>query len=1765
MDHHAILAKYSPWLSFAFVVFSAMPLCQEAAAQATGGRYPWQEYNEYARASEIVAPLKSELFGDQISLYDVSTEFSIVDVDLPGNSALPVQLRRRLRVESKKEMEFFGGFGEWDIEVPYLYGVFTATWKWNESGNGSVGRCSDPWYPKISDYYDLSEIWSGNSLHLPGEGDRQMLYVGKNQLALPQDGNTYHWTARDFMSFSCKQGVANGGGEGFVLVTPQGTRYTFDVMIEKSAGRINKHGTLVPRSKVFLAASKVEDRFGNWVEYRYSGTRLNEIAANDGRLIQLHYSGANISAVTANGRTWKYSYIGNTDNNYPYSKDRLAEVMQPDGRSWKYNYSGTLAPQYTALDFSGGELRLCPSAPYPKTPFTLQAVHPSGAVGTFEFELSRHRRTGVLTSSCVRERTHEAWRLVTPNYFEVYSLKKKTITGPGLEAQQWRYTAQNPAGARVNVMDLPCATCEKEKTVNVFQPDGTRLTYHFGTLFYYNDGRLLGVDTFDAQGTMVRSETYDYVEDAEMAAHPFPWTYGDSFGGSADATSAFIRPKKETVIWQDGETYVNSVTAFDSLARPAQIAKSNTLNYGRYDQAEQILYHDNRVRWVLGQVQRVQQLMPQSIEVSRVEFDAADLPARTYEFGRLVKSVTYSANGTPSTVADALGHTTVAANWKRGSPQSISYPDGSSETAVVDDNGWMTSITGRNSAITSYRYDAMGRLTRILWPSADTVAWNDTAIDFAPVAGGEYGVPAGHWRQTVSTGDSRKVTYFDALWQPLVTETFDAANRGTTLSQTLKRFDTMGRLRFESYPTRSLTSVDQSLPGNSISYDALGRQVLQQQDSELGLLSSRTEYLQGGQVRSTNARNYSTTTSFMAWDQPATDLAVQISLPEGAFVDIERDSFGLPQSIRRRDAGSSKAITRRYAYNNQKQLCKSIEPETGATVMSYDAAGNLAWSAGGLALGDAGNCNLSEASKAPGRINRSYDAMSRLSTLRFPDGNGDQQWQYWPSGAVRQITTQNDGVLATNLYQYNKRGLIISESLGQAGGEVLSLGYGYSGNGHLASHQYPHGESIAYAPNALGQPTQAGAYATQVVYYPNGAMSSFRYGNGLLHTLQQNVRGLPERSVDASSAVRALDDSYDYDSHGNVLAISDGLADGKGNRDMSYDGQDRLVSANSSIFGMARYGYDVLDNLTAVQVAGRSQGYLYDASNRLTNVVSKQDGATVIGLAYDLQGNLALKNGQRFDFDYGNRLRQALGQERYRYDGHGRRIQSTDLARGDIMSFYDSEGVLRFQRNARDAKAINYIHLNGSLVARLNSPSQPSSPLVTLPGYATNGAFTVQWTQVKGASRYELAERTSGEWRVVYEGKALSLKVVDRARAQYSYRARTCNAAGCSDWGPAASIFVELPPTQPAAISVPALGIAGNYEVSWSAPAPKAVGETSYVLEEAVSGGAWRQVYRGPEMRQIFSGRPAGTYGYRVQACNPYGCSAYLAGGSVRAVYPPKVPVLADAGERLSGSYAITWSAIPGATSYRLDESFNAGAWTRAYEGSSVMASLSGRQTGQYRYRVQACGEGGCSASSAVMSVSVTVAPPVAPIVSAPAKASSGTYAVSWSSIASTNTYQLYERQPGGDLGHIHSTAAMNFTVSGRWTGRWGYAVQACNRAGCGPISREVLVDVLLPPSVPAFTTGLRTINYGVRTTAYSCYINWGAVPSAERYEVRNETGVVASLAASVLGLSTKQQTGFPKSLDCSAQLQIQACNAAGCSGWSPVWNQKLKEVDSRI
>ncbi|MEG3193761.1 hypothetical protein SNE32_16185, partial [Lysobacter sp. D1-1-M9] len=147
-----------------------------------------------------------------------------------------------------------------------------------------------------------------------------------------------------------------------------------------------------------------------------------------------------------------------------------------------------------------------------------------------------------------------------------------------------------------------------------------------------------------------------------------------------------------------------------------------------------------------------------------------------------------------------------------------------------------------NGIVTKYQYDALGRLKLIDYPDGDTVAWTSTSRTFSHV-GGVYGLPA-HWRMWERTGAGYKLTHYDALLRPVVTETYDSADPANTRSIVVNRYDAVGRLAFQSYPVRSLgVWTDASLAGTTTSYDALDRVKAVTQSSELGDLSTTTSYL----------------------------------------------------------------------------------------------------------------------------------------------------------------------------------------------------------------------------------------------------------------------------------------------------------------------------------------------------------------------------------------------------------------------------------------------------------------------------------------------------------------------------------------------------------------------------------------------------------------------------------------------------------------------------------------------------------------------------------------------------------------------------------------------------------------------------------------------------------------------------------------------------------------------------------------------------------
>ncbi len=512
-----------------------------------------------------------------------------------------------------------------------------------------------------------------------------------------------------------------------------------------------------------------------------------------------------------------------------------------------------------------------------------------------------------------------------------------------------------------------------------------------------------------------------------------------------------------------------------------------------------------------------------------------------------------------------------------------------------------------------------------------------------------------------------------------MTRTWDAANEAGTRRVKQFRYDANGRKTFESYSLRDVALVTTVVDGTTTGYEALGRPVSQVQASELGPLTTTTEYLSGFQRRTTNPRGHATTHTFQAFDAPSEDVITGIAAPAGVNVAISRDVFGKASAITR--SGGGKSATRSYAYDGFQRLCRTVEPETGATLQAYfGASTNVAWRASGLPSTTA--CGASVA--AGQMVNFTYDTRNRLWITTYGDGSPGTNRTYTADGLPLQVWTAN----SSWTYSYNNRRKLEREVL-SFGGVNRSLTWGVDAYGNVASLTYPDDAAVNYAANALGEPTQVSGYASAVTHFPDGTVAGYTLANGVVHSVTQNLRGLPATWRDAG----VVQDAYGYDANGNVLSIVD-QQEGVSTRSMGYDALDRLSAANG-VWGTGAFTYDALDNLLTSAVGARS---LSHNINAVTHRLDSLSGSLSLAMGYDANGNITQRGAQAFVFDIGNRLLSATGKATYTYDGHGRRLQA-DYADGSWkLQVYGQGGKLLFGQHSSQGNT-RHVYLGDKLIA----------------------------------------------------------------------------------------------------------------------------------------------------------------------------------------------------------------------------------------------------------------------------------------------------------------------------------------------------------------------------------------------------------------------------------------------------------------------------------
>lgn len=594
---------------------------------------PQQEYDKYIDKHRTIQALDSSLFGEQINLRDGGVQFKVVDAELPGNGPT-IRIVRTFRLRpSNRFVETTGtSLAGWMLEVPRMKTItnyttgsqWNSVYGWQVPGTDKNARCTNlaapsPIIPGQDRYWDPHEWWSGYQVVDDLGNEQELLRVGNGY----PEVQGYKAVSSGNWRFSCipLQAGSSELGEGFLGTAPDGTRYWFDHLVYTSADTMTKPmggtpmmqaeqmddeeqasdtagtagtaeateaSTMAPaqdvlyRRHAMLLVTRVEDRFGNWLTYQYSGAGLTRIDASDGRVLQIQGTSPTTTVSLGSStvqRTWSY---------LPSLSGAPSTVTLPDGSKWTYDFdalTSALMPS-TGTYMTG----LC-ALNTTNTGSTVQgmATSPSGVTGTFMFMLRRFGRSYVLRECMDPDGDGQGFAMMPADWF-AYALTQRSFSGPGIVPQTWTYT-YSPANAS---WSQDCASgCADEVWADVTDPEGVRQRTVFSNRSDETENLMLREETYDAANVLARTIRHDYATSpASSASSPYAWPkfIGEDLQMRTNrARSERWAPTKKRQIEQQQRTFTWEVPStcdangtgtgtspcFDKFARPTKVVKSS--------------------------------------------------------------------------------------------------------------------------------------------------------------------------------------------------------------------------------------------------------------------------------------------------------------------------------------------------------------------------------------------------------------------------------------------------------------------------------------------------------------------------------------------------------------------------------------------------------------------------------------------------------------------------------------------------------------------------------------------------------------------------------------------------------------------------------------------------------------------------------------------------------------------------------------------------------------------------------------------------------------------------------------------------------------------------------------------------------------------------------------------------------------------------------------------------------------------------------------
>ncbi|MDO6428808.1 RHS repeat-associated core domain-containing protein [Thalassotalea sp. 1_MG-2023] len=1365
---------------------------------------------------------KNRTTGAELSPATGGVTFAVTDISIPGNSSIPVELKRWVPQSDIR----VGGFDSpaslfpsvswsWDIPVVKMnYMGSHAALHPDIVVNGTVEQmvggvptgknCSETVAERVfvsnrenSHNIEHYTYWEGKQLHIPGKTTEKFLEQETDEGAIQQVTKSNYVVEQCFT-------IADSNEEGMIVKAPDGTKYTF--------GKVKKYFTGAPAPMPdsplttytkLLMVTQIEDRFGNTVDYKYySHGHLKSISGSDGRSIEIDYTRHTFkartyyladTATTGSGKTWTYHYTDyQPQANLSIYRKQLTSVTLPDNTTWQYDlnlkriaFSATNNLRVSNYDLHGGGNipGYCEPIETSNNPnnagsdFTTSVTNPDGLTVDYSFSLVYNGRSDVSPEPYSKSGSGPigGWRHYLARNLNCnvsFALVKKEVTGQGIDKQTWSYaysentgtytvTSYNDAQTGSTVISEPSHSSglpavvnnnkQHYRTVMVTKPKGRSIYYIDRKFQSPTEGEIVAEDHMNTTGTLLLKRIeYTKSKSTFVGRHWFiPSTAPSAMLPNSlneNQLQYRVNQTRRKVTMYDGNStsiYYVDQSDFDELGFNEITHEHNNFN-SKDLYTKQEYFHD-KTNWVLGLPTKKFTSATSSFDtipdVEIVYHSASNtdlysnwhLPYEYKSFGTWLRryedyitaenylgsvgakgkvgKILYNElikDGNGDTVAGSY-RDQIYSGYKRGKAQTISVPGRYTDTGrmnfsrTINSDGWITSVTDLNGNNAAYSYNQVGLLSKIDLPSP----WYDYKISWSQVAGQPI-------TRTVErchlTGEScagqvvfRSTAQLDAFYRVVNEHNKDVLNNLNTYQKF--EFDESHNQIFASY----VVSTANTTSGIHHQYDDLNRLVGTTHD---GGGTVTTSYLSKNRIsvtdagknteNNTNAR-HTTTTTYLAYGSPAYKQATLIVAPEGvaSTTTINVNLYGNITSIKQEDTANNVALTEYRAYDEQQNLCQIKRADVGTTVMSNSVLGEIQWQAQGQTSTSNTSCNTS--AEMGTKVSFIYDNLGAQRSISYQDGTPTKYYTLDPGGNIKQISQSG----YSQKYSYNSLELLEDETL-TIDGQTFKLDYNYDALGHLTSLAYPDEQApVTFTPNAFGQATEAKrgnqVFAENAVYYANGVIDSFTYGNGLHHKTTLNSRQLPSQLRDYGSNNK-VQLSYAYDNNGNIKSITNGVDTNFSISDLHYDELDRLTATIGNLAGVgsSTITYDGLGNIRTYNNTSsfdaQALTYQYNNKNRLTGVADTGPEAHQYDFTngYDNRGNV-INNGQRlFEYNLANQMKNSNGNV-YHYDGYNRRIKAND-SKGISYSVYSQSGQLLYRETPEGG--INYIFLGKKLIAK---------------------------------------------------------------------------------------------------------------------------------------------------------------------------------------------------------------------------------------------------------------------------------------------------------------------------------------------------------------------------------------------------------------------------------------------------------------------------------